>query len=160
EQMTLRLRLRKNLKYSSYVAGRTVHHARALLPVLVEGIAWSQRPGKSHKPFLTFLLAANIFNFGLFIFFLLYNLYLGDRGLREDSLGLITAAMTAGTVTGSLAAAAFSHRFGLKRSLLAGCLATAAVSALRAVVMSKTALLISAFLGGLAWSVWIVALAP
>lgn len=160
-QMTPRLRLRKKVKYVVHITGRVIHHARTLAPALGEGLTWLWRPNGGHGAFAVFLLAANTYNFGLFIFFLLYNLYLGDLGFREDSLGLITAAMTAGTVLGSVPAAAFGNRFGLKRSLLTGCLAAASISAARIfAAASLPAVLVSAFFGGLAWSIWMVALPP
>ena len=69
--------------------------------------------------------------FGLFIFFLLYNLYLLQLGFREDFLGLVASAMTGGSIAGSLLAALAIRRFGL-RNTLAGCfVSVACIAALR-----------------------------
>jgi hypothetical protein len=39
------------------------------------------------KAYWTFLFAENLYDIGLYIFVLLYNLYLLDLGYREDFLG-------------------------------------------------------------------------
>ena len=41
-----------------------------------------------------FLLAESLFNLGLFVFFLLYNLHLLDLGFDESFLGMAAALMT------------------------------------------------------------------
>src|SRR5579859_3448581 len=67
--------------------------------------------------FWTFLFAENLYDFGLYIFVLLYNLYLLDLGYREDFLGWVTTAMTTGSILGSLPSAAVVRWLGLKRML-------------------------------------------
>jgi hypothetical protein len=108
----------KYAKYAAYVLKRTTHHARALLTTLPEGIAWWWKSRDLGKPFVIFLAAASLFNFGMFVFVLLYNLYLLDLGFQEDFLGLIASAMTAGSIAGSLPAGWLGQRFGLRNTLL------------------------------------------
>ena len=53
---------------------------------------------------LRFLGAAALFNFGMTVFFLLYNLHLRNDGFHEDFLGPVTTAMTIGSITGTIPA--------------------------------------------------------
>ena len=65
---------------------------------------WS---GRDIDPqFLVFLAAASLFNFGLSVFFLLYNLFLLQRGFHEDFLGAIASATGLGSITGTIPAEA------------------------------------------------------
>lgn len=159
-QMTPRLRVRRKLKYAAYAAARAWHHARALPPVLRQGAFWLARSGGWSRSFLAFLLAANTYNFGIFIFFLLYNLHLLDLGFREQSLGLFAGAATAGTIAAVLPAAALARRLGLRRNMIAGCAGMAIASAIRALAVSEPALLASAFVAGAFSSLWIVSMPP
>ena len=159
-EMTLRLRVRRKLKYAAYLAARAAHHIRALPPAARQGAFWLARAGGWFGPFLTFLLAANTYNFGVVIFFILYNLHLLDLGFREQSMGLFAGAMTAGTIAAVLPAAALARRLGLQRNLILGCAGMAAASAVRALVASEPALLITAFLAGACSALWIVAMPP
>ncbi len=145
-------------KYLAFLGSRMVYHVRALAPTLVGGARWWARG--LGRPYWTFLGTAALYNFGLFIFFLLYNLYLLDRGFQEEFLGLVTGAMVAGSIAGTLPAGALAHKAGLRRCLLAGFLGVPLISALRALVGGQPALLALAFLGGLVSSLWFVSIAP
>ena len=73
---------------------RAVQHLRSTLPTLVSGVRWSWA-GKGIDPrFLLYLAGASLFNFGMSIFFLLYNLLLVKRGFQEDFIGTFTAVNT------------------------------------------------------------------
>jgi len=106
--------------------------------------------------FWVFLVASCLFTFGVFVFVLLYNLYLLDRGFREDFLGLVTSAMTAGNIVGTLFVVAATRRLGLKRLLLLCFAGMAAVSAGRALVVGQAALLGWAFLWGVTFAFWAI----
>jgi len=110
--------------------------------------------------FWWFVLSASIFNFALFIFMLLYNLFLLDLGFREDFVGVVNGAMRAGSFAGTLPAAVVAHRLGLKKTLLLTIAGTAAAEFLRAVVGARLPLAALAFLSGCVFSVWAVTLAP
>jgi len=110
--------------------------------------------------FWTFLFAENLYDFGLYVFVLLYNLYLLDLGYREDFLGAVASATSAGTIVGSLPSAAVARLLGLKRMLVYGSAGVALLCLVRAMPLSGAALLAAAFIGGLATSVWAVSLAP
>ena len=152
-EMTWRRRAMKQIRYARFVASRAVHHAAALPRVLI-------LVGGFGREFWTFLAAASLYNFGLFIFVLLYNLRLIDLGFHEDFLGAVSGAGTAGCLAGAIPAALLARRFGLRRTLL-GCLgATGLIAALRALATAPVPLLALSFAGGLAFAIWAVAIAP
>ncbi|MCM3870663.1 MAG: MFS transporter [Pyrinomonadaceae bacterium] len=123
------------------------------------GVAgWWKSKGLGRQ-FLTFLAASSLFDFGMSMFFLLYNLYLLDLGYREDFLGLMSSFSTAGSVTGTLLAVFLNRRVGLKRSVIlcvAGMTLTAAV---RSVVVGKFGLLGFTFAYGMCFGIWAVSFA-
>jgi MFS family permease len=160
EKITWRMRWRFRVRYASHVARRIAHHARTVPVTLAHGIAWKLRSSRLEGPFWRFLGASSLYSFGLFLFYLLYNLYLMDRGYREDALGVIASAFTAGSVAGVLPAASVVHRLGLKPTLVFCCLATAAVFAMRALFDGIPALAVSAFAGGALFSIWAVCVSP
>src|SRR5579863_9438151 len=112
------------------------------------------------RAFWTFLFAENLYDFGLYIFVLLYNLYLLDLGYREDFLGWVASAMTAGSILGSLPSAGLARILGLKRMLVYGSAGVAAICAVRALPLGGAGLLTAAFVAGLISSLWAVSLPP
>ncbi|MBS1787175.1 MAG: MFS transporter [Acidobacteria bacterium] len=111
------------------------------------------------KPFWIFLCTSCLFNFGMFIFVLLYNLYLLDLGYKEDFLGWVSSAATAGNLLGAFAVVALTRRIGLKTSVVGFFATIAVVTALRALVVGQVALLGFAFLAGTLFAVWAVSFA-
>ncbi len=97
------------------------------------------------RSFWTFLFAENLYDFGIYIFVLLYNLYLLDLGYREDFLGWVTTALTAGSIVGSLPSAAVARMLGLKRMLIFGSAGMALLCAVRALPLGGPGLLAAAF---------------
>jgi MFS family permease len=112
------------------------------------------------RPFWIFLFSENLYDCGLYIFVLLYNLYLLDLGYREDFLGWMTSAMTAGSIVGTLPAAFIARRFGIKRVLIFGSASVACLCVIRALVPGRPALLAAAFAMGLISAIWAVSLVP
>jgi MFS family permease len=110
--------------------------------------------------FWRFLFAENLYDIGLYIFVLLYNLFLLDLGYREDFIGWVTGAATAGTLLGALPAAAVLRRFGLKHSLMAASGGVAAMCLVRALPLGSAAILAAAFVNGLISAVWASSLPP
>lgn len=110
------------------------------------------------REFWKLLAVSFLFDSGMFVFFLLYNLYLLDLGFREDFLGWTTAAMAFGTIAGSLPGGVLAQRTGLRKTLLVCFSVVPAICALRAVSASGPWLIALAFLGGVASSLWAVAL--
>ena len=109
---------------------------------------------------IVFLIAASLYNLGVSVFFLLYNLHLLDLGYQESFLGLVTGIQTAGSICGTLPAGWFGSRFGLRAALGVTFLGGALVSVARAAVTGQTALLVLAFLGGVMLAGWAVSVAP
>jgi len=153
--MTLRRRASQQARRAVYAAGRIRHHALALPRVVVSGARWWLG-----AQFWIFLATAVLFNFALFIFVLLYNLFLLDMGYREDFIGSLSGASTIGTMAGTLPAAWLVRRRGLRGTLLGAIAAAAVVVGLRAVVRAPAALIGFAFVWGLIFSVWAVIIAP
>lgn len=69
------------------------------------------------KLFLTFNLLANV---GLGVFALIFNLYLTALGLREDDIGLLSAAQTLSMAAASASMGPTLHRIGLWRTVVGG----------------------------------------
>jgi MFS family permease len=157
KDMTPWLRIRRNARYAAHAAGRALHHTRAILPAAAQGVSWAL--GGS-RPFFTFLLGANLYNLGVFIFFLLYNLLLLDLGFDERFIGVVTGAMTAGTIAGTLPAAALARRHGLQRLMTLACAAMPLLLCARALLTSPAAMMASAFAGGVCSAFWFVCLPP
>jgi MFS family permease len=160
DEVTWAMRMRTRVEYAVHVVGRFSHHARALPPVLVHGLIWKSRTWRLQAPFWRFLGCSMLLNLGTYQFLLLYNLYLMDLGYRENVLGLIASAFTAGNLAGVLPAAALTHRWGLKQTLLTCVAGTALVALARASVSGEPALVALAFAGGLMFSIWAVCVSP
>ncbi len=160
EQITWAMRIRGRAKNAGFLAGRIVHHLRSVPQLVGSGLRWKMRSTGISGGYWTFLGASSLFNLGLFVYVLLYNLYLLDLGFREDFVGQITSASTAGCVAGTLPAAALARRFGLGRMLLASFGSIGLVSVLRVVFTGAAPLLGLSFMHGLAFSVLAVSIAP
>jgi len=147
-------------EYLPYLASRALYHAAALPSIIWSGLRWFAAAPRLGGQFWRFYTAFALFNFGLFIFFLLYNLYLLQLGFREDFLGLVTSSMTAGSIAGSLVAALSIRRFGLRNTLAVCFVSVACIAALRAWLTPAPALLALAFAAGIVTAAWAVSLSP
>jgi MFS family permease len=160
DELTWRKRARYKLRHLAYVARRTRRHAVSLVRTAASGARWWGRANGLSNQFWIFLATAIQFNFGLFIFFLLYNLHLFDLGYREDFLGVVGASATIGSIAGTIPAAFLGRRFGLRKVLLADIAGTAAIVATRALATSRLPLIALAFGAGTIFSVWAVVINP
>lgn len=154
-QLTWLLRLRKHSRYAVHLLARAAHHARLLVPTLVQGLAWWMG-----RDYWIFLLATLLFNFGVGVFVLLYNLHLMDLGFAEDFLGWVASAMTAGSVAGALASAGIMRALGLRRGMMACFAATGTIFLARAAATGPAWLLATAFLGGCVLAAWQASVPP
>ncbi|HLJ49610.1 MAG TPA: MFS transporter [Bryobacteraceae bacterium] len=157
---SLKLKFERTAQHVRFIAGRAAYHLRALPVAATGGVSWWLRSRGLNPAFFRYLGAASLFNFGLSIFFLLYNLYLLRRGFREDLLGYITGAMTGGSIVGTVPAGFLTSRFGLKRIILFAFLATPVICAVRTLATGLPMLIASAFLAGFTFSMHAVAIAP
>ena len=153
--LTWRRRAVARLRWLLFTAGRLRHHAVSLSRIGAAGARWWLG-----AEFWTFLAAAVLFNFALFVFVLLYNLHLLDLGFREDVLGLINGASTTGTVAGTIPAAFVVRRFGLRATVIGSIAVFALLIPLRTLVDARAPLIALACLWGLAFGAWAVAFAP
>ena len=78
--MTPRIRVRRQARYVGHLAQRAFHHLCVLPSVAVHGLLLRESPGGD---FWRFIGAASLANLGQFVFYLLYNLYLLDRGFED-----------------------------------------------------------------------------
>ena len=151
---------RDSMQYAVWAASRAVHHLSVLPPVLCRG-AWywlgSRRLGSQ---FWTFFAASICFDFGMTMFFFLYNLFLIDHGYKEDFLGLMTSTMNIGSLAMTIPAGILVHRLGLRKAMVFCLLLAPGVFGVRALVESRSALLWFALLAGGATTIWAVAISP
>ena len=127
---------------------------------LTRALEWWGRWTKFTPPFLHFLAAASLYNFGMFLFVLVYNLYLLDLGHTEQLLGWVAAAATAGSIAGALPAGWLGRTMGLGRTVVVCFTGSAFVCALRSQATGETTLIGEAFLGGILVALWMVSMAP
>jgi len=113
-----------------------------------------------NRGFWSFFAADFFFDFGMFIFFVLYNLYLLDRGFKENVLGLVASATAIGGIVGAIPAGLFAHRCGIRKALLTCLTLVPVIFALRSLVTSENLLLALAFLGGAVMTIWAVCISP
>ena len=160
EHITARVRWRARWKYAAYLAKRGLHHARTLLPTARGAIRWFGWSAGLGSQYWRFFFAEGFFDFGMFVFVFLYNLYLLQLGFREDFIGRVSGIMTAGSILGTLVTAAALRRFGLRGTIQAAFGLTALISAVRAYWTPAPALLGMAALAGVTSAAWPVAWAP
>jgi predicted MFS family arabinose efflux permease len=154
------MRIQARVRRARFLAGRAWHHAGALPSLAWSAVRWFGPRFDLGPEFWRLLLAEGLFDFGMFVFVFLYNLYLIQLGFQEDFLGVMSGLTTAASVAGSLLSVIAIRRFGMRATLLASFALCAGICALRAVVTSGLELLALAGIAGLALSVWPVALAP
>ena len=149
--------LRRN---APFLFSRSWHHTAALLHVAAGGVKWWWRQQELGREFVTYQVGSTLFNFGAFLFFFLYNLYILGIGLHEDVIGQVQGATTAGTLLGALPAAALVRKFGLRTAVLTALVGGAASMIARALVVERAGLLAGSFLNGVFFSIWAVTLLP
>ncbi len=160
EQLTFGRRALKYARTARFLAGRAVFHMRSLAALFHSGVRWRMRSSGLTGSYWLFLGASSFFVLGMFIYVLLYNLYLLDLGFREDFVGQVSSASTAGMVAAILPAAALARRWGLGNVLVASFASVSAISAVRVMVSITVPLLALAFLSGVVFSLYVVSLAP
>ena len=127
------------------------HHARL-------GRWWTERA--PHGEFWALVTAAFLFNFGVSIFFFLYNLLMLDLGFRERSLGALASALALGSMAGTIPMGMVARRFGLKKVLIVCLILLAAGFGARVFLFWYPAQLAFAFFDGVMLCGWVVSLSP
>jgi predicted MFS family arabinose efflux permease len=160
EDITWKIQIRKRWRYLLFFSTRLIRHLRLTPPTLSNGFRWWLHENGISPGFMQFLAAAAVFELGLFIFYLLFNLLLLDRGFHEDFLGANSGAMQIGAIAGTIPGGLAAQRWGLKKVLTVSFLGLAIVSALRVLLRDSVPLLGLAFLSGMISSCWAVCIAP
>jgi MFS family permease len=160
DQPAKRLRMRRRAHDRAHAFARALFHARSLPSVAWEGARWWLKTCGISPPFWNFLATGALFDFGISIFVLLYNIYLLDLGYREDFLGTVVGAMTAGNIAGTLPAGLLARRIGIRRCLVACVAAAAIVSGTRTLAVAGGLVIALAFLNGVILAVWAVSYVP
>lgn len=155
-----RVRLQGALRYTRRLLSRIVHHIQALLPTLWGGARWACLRSEFDGEFWAYFYASACYDLGLFIFFLLFNLYLLKRGLNESYLGLVSGCMMAGGVMGSVPASYAISRLGLRGAMIACFTVIPSMAAILAAELPAPLLLLCAFLYGAVSVLWAVLLSP
>jgi hypothetical protein len=143
-----------------FAGSRLVHHARALVPSLYGGARWYWRRSRLGGGFLRFQATSALFTLGVLVFLVIYNLYLIGLGYHEAFLGRIAGAMRLGSLLGTIPAAALAYRAGLRATLLAATLGSAATALLRTWNAGEAWLIAWAFCNGIFLALWAVSFCP
>lgn len=160
EALDWRVRVRGFLRYVLYLLSRIARHARALVPTLLGGTRWAWSRSGFDGEFWAYFAASAFYDFGLFIFFLLFNLYLLKLGFNESFLGLVNGCMMAGSVAGAVPAGFAISRLGLRGSMIACLSIIPGVAAILVAGLPAPILLACAFLYGIVSVLWAVLLSP
>lgn len=115
---------------------------------------------KLSRSFWLFFIAAFFFDCGFAVFFFLFNLYLLDFHWDERSIGLVTGALTIGSLLGTLPAGYLADKVGLRPMLLVCFVVAPILGILRASFIWLPAQLALAFLAGMAMCIWGVCFSP
>jgi MFS family permease len=119
---------------------------------------WLQKqPGRK---FWIFFSAAFFLDLGLSLYFFLFNLFLVEHGFTERRLGFIGAAMTTGTLAGSIPVGILAKRWGLRPLLLACFVGAPILCVFRTFFFAIEVQIALAFFAGVAMSAYAVCLSP
>jgi MFS family permease len=129
------------------------------VPLWRAPMAWLHRQRLS-RGFWIYFVAAFCFDAGFSVYYFLFNLYLLDLHFYEKAIGLISGAVTLGSVVGTLPAGAYARRFGLRPLLVMAFVAAPALCALRAMWIWEPAQLALAFFSGVVMCGWSVSYLP
>jgi len=120
--------------------------------------SWAE--GVPRGEFWALAAAAFLFNFGMSVFFFLYNLLMLDMGFKERSLGILASALALGSTAATIPMGVVAQRFGVKRVLITCLLLMALAFGVRVVLFWYPAQIAFAFLDGVLLSGWVVSVAP
>lgn len=147
-------------KYLQHIRKQVAARAKAAVPTAWLGARYWWSKKKLNRGYWTFYSAGLLYDFGMFIFYLLYNLYLIERGFATGFLGAVVSAGALGSVVGTLLSGMLCDRLGLRKSMLICFPLVAGVCVLRSIVSAPSALIGLAFLGAIAATLWAVGLCP
>jgi MFS family permease len=121
-------------------------------------VPWSSK--RFSAGFWIFFTAALLWDFGIGLYFFLFNLFLANHHYQENTLGLVTGALTLGNLAGSIPMSMLARRIGLRNTLVLGFVSAPILCILRTFVVWLPAQLGLAILAGAALSCWPVCFSP
>lgn len=160
KQKKTRISLGRRSKLIAYLFSRLPFHLRMVPVTLWSGLRFWWSTNRLGQQFWRFFTVAFLFDLGMFIFVFLYNIFLLDRGFREDFIGLTASANSVGSVVICIPGGILAQRAGLQKTLLICLMSTALLAGALAFVTSKQAILVLSFLLGAASTIWAVTIAP
>jgi MFS family permease len=152
--------LLRRARHLAFVLSQAAHHLYLLPSTLWLGVRFWWSTNNLLLDFWKFFAVSFLFNVGMFIFFFLYNLYLLDRGFRENFLGLLVSASAVGGVAGCIPSGILAQRFGLRKTLLLSLTLGPVISASLALAAPARAILVLSFFGGAVGTIWPVIISP
>jgi predicted MFS family arabinose efflux permease len=147
-------------RYMQHVRKQVMARVQAAGPTLWLGARYWWSKKKLNSDYWTFYSAGLLYDLGMFIFYLLYNLYLIDRGFTAGFLGAVVSAGALGGVAGTVASGILCDRLGLRKSMLICFPLVAGVCVLRSIIGVPSVLIGLAFLGTFIATIWAVGLCP
>jgi MFS family permease len=146
--------------YFIHACRRLLAYGRALPPALSSGARFWWLTKELTAPFWCYFTAQFFFDFGMFIFFFLFNLFLLDAGYNEQFLGVITSISSVGSVIGTIAGSLAAQRFGVRNTLLFCYVCVPALAVGRVTFTGRTPEMAFAFAMGLVSTISAVCYTP
>lgn len=115
---------------------------------------------KFSRAFWNYFCVLCFVDFGLSLYFFVFNLYLVDCHFNERAIGLVGGASTFGSLVGTLPAGWFARKFGLQPLQVCSLIAVPLLNVARVAVLWEPAQIALAFLSGLALCIWAVCSLP
>ncbi len=151
---------RKSIKYARWCVSRGLYHSTTITVTLSRGLRYQLSRKTLGSQFWTFFAASFCFDFGMTMYFFLFNIYLLNRGFKADFLGLMMSAMNIGSIACTIPAGILIQRAGIRKSLLLCISLLSLASASRALFAPRLAILGLALLCGFLTTIWAVAVSP
>jgi MFS family permease len=110
--------------------------------------------------FWTLYASSFLIDLGLCLYLFMFSLFLVEHHFTERAIGYITAALTIGTLAGTVPSSLLAKRLGLRTMLVVYIIAVPLCFASRVFLLQMPAQLWLAFLSGIAMSIWSVCFSP
>ena len=110
--------------------------------------------------FWTLYASSCLIDLGLCLYFFLFSLFLVEHNISEQSIGMITAALTLGTIAGTVLVSIITRYLEPRTMMLVYVVAAPVSLGLRTVFLQIPAQIALAFLAGAMMSIWSVCFSP
>ena len=110
--------------------------------------------------FWTLYVSSFLIDLGLCLYIFMFSLFLVEHHFTERAIGYITAALTVGTLAGTVPSSLLARHLGLRTMLVLYIVALPLCFASRVFLLQMPAQLGLAFLAGIAMSIWSVCFSP